>query len=85
MFNPNNQKGTKQYAISFKSPNGNLVGHFNPAPQFLKAIMHKQPEMVTVGDIMAFNDGNLTEYLSKCIVEITNPNEAITPTNIEEY
>lgn len=75
----------KQHAITLKSPAGNIVGHINLAPQFLKAITGKRIEDVTVNDVNNINDGHLMAYLSKMTIDITDPSAITKVSNIDQY
>jgi len=76
---------TKNFSITFKSPTGNVVGHFNPSATFLKAVTGKQQEFVTVQDIMEINQGKLMEYLMTTTIEISNPNAETEIVDITNY
>jgi hypothetical protein len=60
MFNTSKAKATKSYKISLVTSNGNTVGFINLTQQFIKAVIGKQEEYVTLEDIIDINgDGTL--------------------------
>jgi hypothetical protein len=50
MFKSHN-RAEKQFNITLKSPNGNTVGFINLSSQFLKAVIGKREDLITVADI----------------------------------
>ena len=84
MFNQHN-KSEKQYSISIKSPNGNTVGFINLSSQFIRSVIGKREEMITVADIEKINNGNFEEYLKKMHIEITGIQQDKEPIPAEEY
>ncbi len=75
---------TPSYKISLKSPNGNTVAFVNLTSQFLKAVVGKTKQEVSVEDINSINNGDLVAYLASLTVavESVEPQEVISA---EEY
>lgn len=84
MFNTQH-KADKQYSISIKSPSGNTVGFINLSSQFIKAVIGKREDLVTIEDILKINNGNFEEYIKKMSIEVTGIELNKKPIPIEEY
>ena len=66
----NETKNHKQYSIALKSRTGNTVGFINLSSQFIKAVIGKQEELVTVADIEAINNGDFQRFIDSLEVEV---------------
>jgi len=75
----------RQYNISLKSSNGNTVGFINLSGQFLRAVVGKREDMITVADIENINDGDLQSYLSNLTIEVSGIELDKEPIKISEY
>lgn len=69
-FTPNHKKSDKQFSISLKSQSGNTIGFINLTSQFLRAMSDKQVENITVGDILALNNGDFEDYILSAEVHV---------------
>lgn len=64
MFNTSKAKSTKSYKISLVTPKGNTVGFINLTQQFIKAVIGKQEEYVTLEDIIGINGNGVLYFKS---------------------
>ena len=64
-------KSHKLYSIALKSPNGNTVGFINLSSQFIRAVIGKQEEHITVADIHEKFPNGIEDYIATLSVELT--------------
>jgi len=60
----------KQYSIALKTANGNVAGYINLSSQLVTA-MGKQPESITIADILSLNNGDFQGFINSLTVEVT--------------
>jgi len=84
---PKKNYTTKAYKITLRSANGNDVAYINLHSQFLKTAIDKQPEYITLADVLAINNGDLISYLKSCTIEVeaTQSQSNTKPTSIANY
>jgi len=80
------QPKEKLYTISLKSKTGNTVGFINLSQQFLRAVIHKDSDNVTVADLESIKlkgVSSFEEFLSSLTIEITEPTHEVV--SAEEF
>ena len=79
MFNVSKAKSTKSYKISLVTQKGNTVGFINLSQQFVKAVIGKQEEYVTLEDIVGINGDGILYFKSlDILIEEVEHNKPIS-------
>ena len=72
------------YSVKLVTNNGNLVGYINLAGSFIKAVLGKEMETVTAGDILSINHGNFETYINNLNV-VVEETASSTTIPLDEY
>ena len=81
---PKTHTNDRLYSVKLVTNNGNLVGYINLAGSFIRAVLGKEMETTTAGDILSINHGDFEAYINNLnvVVEETTPS---TTTPLEQY
>ena len=75
---PKTHTNDKLYTVKLVTSNGNLVGYINLVASFIKAILGKEIEHTTAGDILSINHGDFETYINNLNVVVEESTSSTT-------